>query len=156
MRAADFHYQVQQVAGPENALGQLMLDAPNPFGVYMHGTSNPKLFLSDTREVSHGCVRVEKIAALASLALGADETGLYAGEGDVDPDVDIAIASGDTEHLALTDPLPVYMLYWTAIAAPDGTAGFRPDRYHRDPPLLAQLKEPRTADNASDTSIPTQ
>jgi len=157
MHAADFHYQVEQVAGPENALGQLMLDAPNPFGVYMHGTSNPKLFLSDTREVSHGCVRVEKIAALASLALGDDATGLYAGEDDdVNPDVDIAIASGDTERLALTEPLPVYMLYWTAIAGPDGVAGFRPDRYDRDPPLIAQLKEnaPRAGQAVSVSSIP--
>lgn len=162
MRAADLHYQFQQVAGPGNALGQLMLDAPNAFGVYMHGTSNPKLFLSDTREVSHGCVRVEKIGALASLALGSDEAGLYAGEGDdaipddVDPDIEIAIASGGTERLPLTEPLPVYMLYWTAIGGPDGTAGFRPDRYDRDPPLLAQLKEPRTTNDASDASIPTQ
>ena len=162
MRAGDFHYQVQQVAGPENALGQLMLDAPNAFGVYMHGTSNPKLFSSDTREVSHGCVRVEKIGALASLALGDDAIGLYSGEGDdaaandVDPDIDIAMASGGTEHLALTEPLAVYMLYWTAIGGPDGIAGFRPDRYDRDPPLLARLNEntPRAASDVPASSVP--
>jgi L,D-transpeptidase YcbB len=122
----------------------------------MHGTSNPKLFLSDTREVSHGCVRVEKIAALASLVLGDDEIGLYSGEGDdeVNPDVDIAIAAGDTEHLALAEPLPVYMLYWTAIGGPDGVAGFRPDRYDRDPPLLAKLNEsaPRTDNTQASVS----
>ena len=164
MRAADLHYQFQQEAGPENALGQLMLDTPNTFGVYMHGTSNPKLFLSDTREVSHGCVRVEKIGALASLALGADEIGLYSGEGDdaaandIDPEVEIAIASGGTEHLALTEPLAVYMLYWTAIGGPDGVAGFRPDRYDRDPPLLARLTEnaPRTANDVPGSPVPTQ
>ena len=31
------------------------------------------------------------------------------------------------------------MLYLTALADSDGTVEFRPDRYNRDPPLIARL-----------------
>ncbi len=41
--------------------------------------------------------------------------------------------------MALDTPLPVYFLYWTALAGADGTAGFRPDPYGRDAPLIAAL-----------------
>ncbi len=45
--------------------------------------------------------------------------------------------SGETRSLPLSKPLPVYMLYWTAMAGPDGV-GFRPDRYGRDLDLLVE------------------
>ena len=35
--------------------------------------------------------------------------------------------------------MPVYMEYWTATADQDGTTGFHPDRYGRDPILQARL-----------------
>ncbi|HTW35762.1 MAG TPA: L,D-transpeptidase family protein [Rhizomicrobium sp.] len=121
---------LQQNPGNDNVLGKLMLDSPNPFGVYMHDTPDKKLFLSSMRERSNGCVRVEQIAPLASLALGGE-----------DPDDRIieAIATGETQRLELSEPLAVYMLYWTAFADSDGAMEFRPDRYDRDPPLIAKL-----------------
>jgi murein L,D-transpeptidase YcbB/YkuD len=75
---------------------------------------------------------VEQIFALASLALTDDET---AGT----DTLNAAIAQGGTETLTLPAPLPVYLLYWTAIASDDGTVGFRPDRYGRDKSLIAAL-----------------
>ncbi len=128
MVLADGH--LQQIPGDGNVLGKLMLDSPNPFNVYMHDTSEKKLFLSNMREKSNGCVRVEQIAPLASLVLGGD-----------DPDDRIieAIATGDTQEILLDQPLAVYMLYWTAFADADGAMEFRPDRYNRDPPLIAKL-----------------
>lgn len=121
---------LQQNPGDDNVLGKLMLDSPNPFGVYMHDTPDKKLFTLSVREKSNGCVRVEQIAPLASLVLGGE-----------DPDDRIieAIATGDTQRLELPVPLAVYMLYWTAFADSDGAMEFRPDRYDRDPPLIAKL-----------------
>jgi murein L,D-transpeptidase YcbB/YkuD len=121
---------LQQNPGDDNALGKLMLDSPNPFGVYMHDTPDKKLFLLSVREKSNGCIRVEQIAPLASLALGGE-----------DPDDRIieAIATGETQRIDLSEPLAVYALYWTAFADADGAMEFRPDRYDRDPPLIAKL-----------------
>jgi L,D-transpeptidase YcbB len=121
---------VEQSPGDGNVLGKLMLDSPNPFGVYMHDTPDKNLFVSNMREKSNGCVRVEQIAPLASLALGGE-----------DPEDRIieAIATSDTQELDLPDPVAVYMLYWTAFADQDGAVEFRPDRYGRDPPLIAKL-----------------
>jgi murein L,D-transpeptidase YcbB/YkuD len=121
-------YQIRQAPGPGNVLGTLMLDSPNDFDVYMHDTPAKALFAQAQRTASNGCVRVEQIGALAIVALGGDKNSLSD-----------ALASGETRRLPLAHPLPVYMLYWTAIATPDGGVGFRPDRYGRDAPLLARL-----------------
>ena len=52
-----------------------------------------------------------------------------------------ATKSRDTQRLTLDEPLPVYFLYWTALAGPDGDVGFRPDRYDRDTRLIAALTQ---------------
>jgi murein L,D-transpeptidase YcbB/YkuD len=128
-----FPYRIQQLPGDNSALGQVMLDMPNDFDVYLHDTPGKALFKQPNRELSNGCVRVEDIFALASLAIADDaDTG-----GDA---IRAAIASGETQHLDVGETLPVYLVYWTAIAGEDGTVGFRPDRYGRDQTLIAALR----------------
>ena len=46
--------------------------------------------------------------------------------------------------------LPIYMLYWTAMADADGNVGFRPDRYHRDLPLIKALNRSSAATRKPD------
>jgi L,D-transpeptidase YcbB len=134
--AAEFPYRVVQTPGPNNALGFLMLDSPNDFDVYLHDTPAKVLFTSNVRTVSNGCVRVEAIRPLAALAL--DD-----GSQDAEEQIAAAIESRDTQRLPLDRPLPVYFLYWTAIAADDATVGFRRDFYARDEPLTAAMASPR-------------
>lgn len=125
--------QLQQL--PPSALGKLMLDSPNKFDVYLHDTLGKTLFDKDNREISHGCVRVQEIFSLASLVLGDDKKA----------GTDIlkkAVASGHMQRLALDQPMPLYMLYWTAVAREDGTVEFRTDHYNRDKPLIAALNRP--------------
>jgi len=129
------HPVLKQMPGPDNVLGRVMLDMPNDFDVYMHDTPNKKLFTQTNREASNGCIRTEQIFAIASLALTGDET---AGKDMIDD----AIATGATTNLPLEKPLPVYLVYSTAVADADGNAGFRPDRYNRDAPLLAAMVKP--------------
>ncbi|HEX4861479.1 MAG TPA: L,D-transpeptidase family protein [Rhizomicrobium sp.] len=128
----DIPYGVQQVPGPQNVLGALMLDMPNDFDVYLHDTGNKALFESKSRELSNGCVRVERISALASLVYSDGKDGDSG-------DVAAAVASGETERLALSDPVPVYILYWTVVPQSDGSVGFRPDFYGRDSVLISRL-----------------
>ena len=126
---------VQQVPGPDNVLGVLMLDSPNDFDVYLHDTGNRKNFAEKTRELSNGCVRVDQIFALASLAFTN-------GSSDNADEITDAIASGQTQHLALGETMPLYLLYWTALAQPGGDTEFRPDRYGRDRAMIARFAPP--------------
>lgn len=136
IKAAEFPYAIRQLPGPGTALGQLMLDSPNDFDVYLHDTPNKNLFASSHREVSNGCVRVQEIFSLASLAIADDESQ---GEGMITQ----ALETHETQRIALEQPLPVYFLYWTAAANSEGGVQFRPDRYNRDAPLIALLSQPR-------------
>src|SRR5262249_9655745 len=128
-------YQIQQMPGADNALGSVMLDMPNDFDVYLHDTPNKALFEESLRTRSNGCIRVEQIKPLASLVL----------TGDADKERDLLerrITEGLTLHLNLDDPLPVYLVYWTALPQPDGTVGFRPDLYGRDKKLAQLMGQP--------------
>ena len=102
-----------------------MLDSPNDFDVYLHDTPNKKLYDSNMREISNGCVRVQEIFPLASLALTGDaEDGMGM--------INEARKTRQTQRIPLDNPVPVYFLYWTASADADGNVDFRPDRYGRD------------------------
>jgi murein L,D-transpeptidase YcbB/YkuD len=100
----------------------------------MHDTPNKKLFDAKVREFSNGCIRTQKIFELATLVMGMDSD---------DPNATLvnAIATGETQHLMLDRPVPVYVLYWTAAAYEDGSVHFRPDRYGRDTVLIAKMGE---------------
>jgi murein L,D-transpeptidase YcbB/YkuD len=131
--AEAFPYTLQQLPGPNNALGTLKLEMSNRFSVFLHDTPGRKDFARSDRNLSHGCIRVEKIVPLTTVALGGDATMI--------PDI-LAGARGtsETKYIALQQPLPVYVLYWTAIANPDGTVQFRSDVYGRDMRLSQALQ----------------
>ncbi len=125
-------YWVDQNPGEDSAMGVLMLDSPNEYGVYLHDTPGKALFKADLRLKSNGCIRVEQMSALSSLILSGDAVaGL--------DQVQQAVDSGQTQRLTLQQPVPVYLVYWTAVASPDGRVGFRPDLYSRDKPLISAL-----------------
>jgi L,D-transpeptidase YcbB len=132
VKPAEFPYAIRQLPGPATALGAIMLDSPNDFDVYLHDTPNKKLFDLTSREISNGCVRVQQIFPLASLALTGDaEDGMGM--------LNEARKSRDTQRIPLADPVPVYFLYWTAVVTEEGDVNFRPDRYTRDPELIEAL-----------------
>jgi len=125
-------YLVDQNPGPDSAMGNLMIDSPNNFGVYLHDTPGKALFNANPRQGSNGCIRVEDMTRLSALVLGG-ETEDTVGQ------LQAAIASGQTQRVPLEKQVPIYLLYQTAIAYPDGTVGFRGDLYGRDKPLAAAL-----------------
>jgi murein L,D-transpeptidase YcbB/YkuD len=129
-----FAYRIQQLPGDRNALGKLKFELPNRFSVYLHDTPGKAAFDRDQRALSHGCIRVQEILPLAVLAMGGDAEA-------VEGSLNASIAAGATVQIPLPEPLPVYVLYWTVIAAEDGSVGFRRDLYGRDRRLNAALRE---------------
>jgi L,D-transpeptidase YcbB len=140
IRPETFPYAVRQLPGPKTALGQIMLDSPNDFDVYLHDTPGKKYFQQNDREISNGCVRVQQIFQLASLALTDGDDGM--------PMLNDMTKTGKTQRIELQTPLPVYFLYWTAMPSKEGGLEFRPDLYGRDATLIAAL-------TGADGGIPT-
>lgn len=117
--------QLRQRPGPENSLGLLKFDLPNPHDVYLHDTPAKSLFDSPIRAFSHGCVRVAAPELLATWLL--EPTGRW----DLDA-VRAAMAEGTTRRVDLARPVPVRLVYFTVWARADGTVDFRRDIYGLD------------------------
>jgi murein L,D-transpeptidase YcbB/YkuD len=137
--AEAFPFRLQQQPGPDNPLGRIKLDVPNRFDVYLHDTPSRTLFARPRRTASHGCIRVERADELAAYVL-SDGTGRWTPER-----LEEVIAGGASPRIPVARPLPVYILYWTAIVGPDGLAQFRDDVYGRDRRLAAALAAERSA-----------
>ena len=129
-----FPYRFLQTPGPVNALGEVKLVFPNPYGVYLHDTPARSHFAREDRFFSHGCIRVEEPLRLAELVLDDpawDRRALAA-----------AVAAGTTRTLRPSHPLPVLVLYWTAAADLHDELHLYRDVYRRDAALLAALDRP--------------
>ncbi|MBV9330406.1 MAG: L,D-transpeptidase family protein [Alphaproteobacteria bacterium] len=134
--------KLKQLPGPKNALGAIRIDMPNRFNVYLHDTPGQAAFAKNERDESHGCMRVEQIVPLASIALTGDPQAAV-------QKLDDEIEAGDTEKVPFTTPLMVYVDYWTVTAANDGSARFWPDIYGRDERLISALRNRSAAQRLS-------
>jgi murein L,D-transpeptidase YcbB/YkuD len=118
-------YTVRQRPGAKNALGQVKFIFPNNFDVYLHDTPADQLFATNERTFSHGCVRVEKPEELARWVLRGQEEWT--------PErIQAAMRAGREKHVAVKDPIPVYLVYATAWVEGDGSVSFRDDVYGHD------------------------
>jgi murein L,D-transpeptidase YcbB/YkuD len=130
-------YRVRQRPGPKNALGAVKFAMPNPDNIYLHSTSARELFKRTRRDLSHGCIRVEKPQELALFVL--------AGKPEWDAEkIAAAMEPGESKTVTLKAPIPVVLFYTTATTDSQGHAIFSPDVYARDP-MLEKLLIKRTA-----------
>jgi murein L,D-transpeptidase YcbB/YkuD len=129
--SANSGYRVRQRPGSDNALGQVKFLFPNANDIYLHDTPARAPFDASSRAFSHGCIRLEKPLELARILLDR-VTDTPSSQLD-------ALLARDTEQwIRVTEPLPVYILYFTAWAGEDGTMRFHPDVYERDERLREQ------------------
>ena len=122
-----------QQSSERSALGKFKFDFANPFSVYLHDTPAQSGFARFDRLASHGCVRLEKPAALAKQLMSA--TPEWSPE-----TIDTTVAAGKTVRAKLAEPVAVYLLYWTAFASPNGQVSFRSDPYRWDGTLAAKIE----------------
>jgi len=119
------NYRFRQDPGDFNSLGTLRIQFPSPDGVYMHDTPEKGLFGEDMRFHSSGCVRVQNVRELVDWLLR--DTPNWSRQ-----QIDATIKSGQRTDAKLTKPVPVYWVYITAWATPDGVVQFRDDIYNKD------------------------
>ncbi|UCH84199.1 MAG: L,D-transpeptidase family protein, partial [Candidatus Latescibacterota bacterium] len=118
--------------GPNNALGRVKFIFPNEHFVFLHDTPSRSLFSRAKRTFSSGCIRVENPLEFAEILLDdPDEWSIDTIEG--------VIESAKTKTVHLDQPIPVFLLYWTAFVEDDGMVHFREDIYGRDKPILDEL-----------------
>jgi L,D-transpeptidase YcbB len=117
---------VRQRPGPMNSLGLVKFMFPNEHNVYLHSTPAQSLFSQSRRDFSHGCIRVEKPAELAAWLLqGQPKWTLDA--------VKAAMQSGpDNQQVNLDNPVPVVIIYLTAVVEENGEVYFFDDIYAHD------------------------
>ncbi|MDF0693178.1 L,D-transpeptidase family protein [Aquirufa ecclesiirivi] len=71
-----FPYTFRQKTGVWNTLGILKIPFVNPYRLYLHDTSEKKLFASSKRFFSHGCIRLEDPIRYAKLLLGPNSRAM--------------------------------------------------------------------------------
>jgi murein L,D-transpeptidase YcbB/YkuD len=117
--------QLRQKPGVKNSLGLVKFIFPNEYDVYLHDTPADSLFERQFRNLSHGCVRVEKPQELAEYVL-RDQPEWTAER------IRMAMQAGEEKHVALKDPLPVHIFYFTAWVDEAGALHLEKDIYGYD------------------------
>ncbi len=115
------HLLIRQGAGPANALGLLKVMFPNGQNIYLHDTPAKSYFARDERALSHGCVRLERPAAMGAWLLGP--------QGWDEPAVAQAMAEGSYRQVDLERRVPIILAYLPAWAGDDGAVWFASDPY---------------------------
>ncbi len=130
--ARDFNFRLRQAPGDMNSLGRLKFDFNNDFAVYMHGTPHQELFEKPQRDFSSGCIRLRDPEQVAEILLAPNNNDWSIQK------IEDEINAGTTRWVGLTNPMPLYVLYWTVFADENGTINFRKDAYGYDALLISQ------------------
>ena len=138
-------WRIRQRPGPRNALGNVKFMLPNNQAIYLHDTNVPSLFGRTRRDFSHGCIRVEQPVSLAQWLL-LDQPDW------TEPRIQQAMHKPRPVTATLQAPVPVLIVYRTAVALPGGKVGFVPDLYGLDARLERALSARRAAQAAGPSS----
>ena len=123
---------IRQIPGPKNSLGLVKFLFPNPHNVYLHDTPATSLFSKLRRDFSHGCIRIEKPELLAAWVL-RDKPEWSSNA------IAEAMNGNKTLQVNLAKPIPVLVVYATAVVVGNGEVRFFRDIYGQDAALEARL-----------------
>lgn len=125
---------VRQKPGPDNALGLVKFIFPNEHQVYLHDTpQSVDMFNTNLRAFSHGCIHVQHPAELAQWLLRDKNEWML-------DRVEHAMHEGrDNFTVNLTVPIPILIVYATAVVQQDAEVFFFRDIYGHDAVLEEAL-----------------
>ena len=125
MYNSDEYRYFWEAPGQGNTLGRIKFLSHSRYAIYLHDTSAPGLFNRDRRDLSSGCIRVERAEYLAQRLLQLDSPEQLSR-------LDSTLMTEQTSEIYLRHPVPVHMTYWTAWVDNQGLLNFRDDIYRRD------------------------
>ena len=129
MNRGRFPFQLRKVPGTSNPLGKVKFFIPNKHNVYLHDTNRRDVFKSAYRNLSHGCIRLERPKDLIKFVLSSDSKWDNA-------KINEAYNSTESQIVNVADRLPVYLGYFTAWVGDDGKIGFYNDIYMKDKAII--------------------
>jgi len=130
--ARNFPFDIKQPPSSRNALGLVKFMFPNVNNIYLHDTPSKSLFQRDVRAFSHGCIRLQDPFdfAYALLSFQTDDPeGFFKAR----------LNTGRETRVDLVDPLPVHLIYRTAMSQAKGQMTYRRDVYGRDATIWGAL-----------------
>jgi len=130
----DFPFDLKEPPSRRNALGLVKFMFPNRHNIYLHDTPAKNLFAREARAFSHGCIRLRDpfdfaYALLRKQTRNPEE--LFQSK----------LATGVEKVVPLENPVPVHLVYRTAITTPKGNMNYRRDVYGRDARIFKALQK---------------
>lgn len=150
---------VIQRGGKGNALGRIIFRFDNNNSIYLHDTSSRDVFKRDSRDVSHGCIRVQKPFMLAKFLLKTKDEELidkigYSMSADVSP-LGMSRSEMTASMKAVSDTLkrsrligkvdvepeiPIFIVYYTRYPDRNGAIVAHQDVYGFDEVIYRVLR----------------
>ncbi len=132
--AGSFPFAMRQPPGKRNALGRVKFMFPNKYNIYLHDTPQKHLFDREVRAFSHGCIRLSDPFGFA-YALLARQSDDPKGE------FQRILRTGRETKVSLKEPVPVHIIYRTAVTGERGRMEYRRDVYGRDARIWKALND---------------
>ena len=97
--AGDVEAHIRQLTGPNNMMGKMKFGFVNDYGIFLHDTPHKELFAKGKRNLSLGCIRVERPQQLAEWLFGHEPS----------------VPGDDAEqNVRIDEGVPIYVSYLTA------------------------------------------
>ncbi|SMY32933.1 L,D-transpeptidase family protein [Photobacterium andalusiense] len=128
-----FPHEFQQGPGPHNSLGRVKFLMPNDYAIFLHDTPSRGLFNRNKRDLSSGCVRVERADDLANYVIDYQKRN----------NIDSFKSMLDTQKnkvVSLSKRIDVDFVYLTAWVDQNGHLQMRNDIYGYDSPQATPIK----------------
>lgn len=126
LNANYFPYEMRQRSGKWNTLGIMKFQFDNPFRMYLHDTSEKKLFKNEKRFYSHSCIRVERPIDLGRFLLKPHSKA-------VDTlDVTAAYSDLPPRYIKINRSIPLVIWYSLVDFDANGQIKFYPNIYGRN------------------------
>ncbi|MBB6612575.1 L,D-transpeptidase family protein [Pontibacter sp. Tf4] len=123
VNSSNYSYQITQMPGRDNELGELKFLYDSKVNQYMHDTPRKELFDYYPRDFSHGCIRLEKPYELA-LYLLQYHNGFSKAKAE-----ELLHTRKPNHYLHVRKNMALFILYQTAWVDQHGLVQFRKDVY---------------------------